>query len=341
MSEGMLSVIVPVTERFDDPVELFEAYDQALSVLGRDYEFIYVLDGAYRDTRAALLALQEAGRPLRVLQLSKSFGEATALTAGFESARGDLLMTLPAYHQVEPEAIGKLLDALPGQDMVVVRRWPRRDSRLSRLQTRAFSALLGLFLGGRFHDLGCSVRLFRRAITQEVPLYGDQHRFLPVLAERQGFRVSEIDLPQSSRDRYRRIYSPGVYPRRLLDLLTVFFLIKFTKKPLRFFGLIGASTAAIGALALVVLVFERLVLGESLADRPALLLSSLLVVLGVQVFGLGLLGELIIFTHAKDLKEYTVREIVGGDSAASAEAARTGVAAGVGEGFDRAAPGDR
>ena len=310
--ESRLSVIIPVTERYDDPAELFEAYNRALASLERDYEIIYVLDGPYPDTRQTLETLQASGHPVRVLQLSKSFGEATALTAGFDHARGDLLMTLPAFFQVDPASLPALVEALEDNDMVICRRWPRTDSAFNRLQTGLFNRLLGLLTGARFHDLGCGVRIFRRAVPDAVPLYGDQHRFLPVLASRQGFRVREIDLPQSSRESYRRIYRPGVYPRRLLDMLTVFFLIKFTKKPLRFFGLIGTGTAAIGGLLLVYIVIERLLFGVALADRPALLLSSLMVVLGVQIFGLGLIGELIIFAHAKDIKEYAVREVVNG-----------------------------
>ena len=309
---SMLSVIIPITERYDDPAELFEAYNQALAGLGYDYEVIYVLDGPYPDTRRTLEVLQAAGHPVRVLQLSKKFGEATALTAASDHARGDILMTLPAFFQVEPSSLPRLVEGLEDDDMVIVRRWPRTDSAFNRLQTSLFNRLLSFLTGARFHDLGCGVRIFRRTVPEAVPLYGDQHRFMPVLALRQGFRVREIDLPQSPRDSFRRVYRPGVYPRRLLDMLTVFFLIKFTKKPLRFFGLIGSGTAALGGLALLYVIVERLFFDVGLADRPALLLSSLMVVLGVQIFGLGLIGELIIFTHAREIKEYAVREVVNG-----------------------------
>ncbi|MCK8516814.1 glycosyltransferase [Methylonatrum kenyense] len=312
-NDPMLSVLIPVTERYDDPEALIDAYERALSTLAGPYEIIYILDGEYEDTRRTLERLQAAGKPLRVLQLSKSFGEATALTAGFDHARGNVLMTLPAYFQVEPEFLPAMVEALEGNDMVIARRWPRTDSTFNRFQTALFNRLLGMFTGVHFRDLGCSARIFRRSVSEAVPLYGDQHRFMPVLASRQGFRVREIDLPQSSRDSYRRFYRPGVYPRRVLDMLTVFFLIKFTKKPLRFFGLIGSGTATLGGLLLLYLIIDRIVFGSSLGDRPALLLSSLMVVLGVQIFGLGLLGELIIFTHARELKEYSVREIVNDD----------------------------
>jgi hypothetical protein len=195
-------------------------------------------------------------------------------------------------------------------DMVIARRHPRTDSRFNRIQTALFNWTLRAITGSPFHDLGCGVRAFRRQIAKDVPLYGDQHRFFPVLASRQGYRIKEVDIAQSPKDKFRRFHRPGIYPRRVLDMLTVFFLVKFTKKPLRFFGLIGVATFAIGSIITIYLVIQRLFFNIGLAERPALLLSSLLIVLGVQIFALGLIGELIIFTHAKDIKEYQIEEII-------------------------------
>ena len=174
-----------------------------------------------------------------------------------------------------------------------------------------FHSILRSFTGAGYHDLGCGVRAFKRQVAQEVTVYGDQHRFLPVLAQRVGFKVREVQVAQSPKDQFRGFYRPREYLHGLLDIFTVFFLVRFTKKPLRFFGMIGSITLAVGTIFLLWLVFERLFMGAPLAERPALLLSSLLVVLGVQILALGLIGELIIFTHARDLKEYTVEEIVG------------------------------
>lgn len=309
-TQRQITVIVPVSERHDDVRELYTEYKDGLQELPYDYEFVYVLDGHFPDVAEELKLLQEQGEPLKVIQLSKWFGEATALTAGFENSKGDFILTLPAYYQVEPAEIGKLLYDLRNYDIVIGRRHPRIDSLFNRIQTRAFHGLLKFITGSAFKDLGCGVRAFRRRVITELPLYGDQHRFLPLLADRLGFRIKEVNVKQSSKERFWRIYQFGVYPRRILDILTVFFLVKFTKKPLRFFGFIGTATFVIGGLITFYLVIERLFFGVALAERPALLLSSLLVVLGVQIFALGLIGELIIFTHAKDIKEYTIEEIV-------------------------------
>jgi len=199
--------------------------------------------------------------------------------------------------------------ALDKADLAIGRRWPRVGSRFEVMRRDLFHRLIATG-GQQFNDLGCGARAMKRRVLEEISLYGDQHRFLPVLASRQGFRTVEIDVAQSPLDRYDRGYPMRDYVHRVLDIFTVFFLVRFTKKPLRFFGMVGASTFAIGALLVAWLAIDRLVFLHPLADRPALLLSSLLVVLGMQLFALGLLGELIIFTHARDIKDYQIDEVI-------------------------------
>jgi glycosyltransferase involved in cell wall biosynthesis len=305
-----LSVIIPVCERYDDVRAVYATYKADLDQTDCVYEIIYVVDGDYPDVLAELKRLRNEGEPLRIIRFARAFGEATALTAGFVNSAGPFIVTLPAYYQVEQGAAAQIVRGLAGADMVVARRWPRRDSGFNRMQTQLFYKVQKFITGHEWHDLGCGARGFKRQVIEEVSVYGDQHRFLPITAQNRGFSVRELDFPQSPKDSYRRVYKPGVYLRRLLDLLTVFFLSKFTKKPLRFYGLIGTVIAVAGALIVVALVIERLFLGMPLANRPALLLGSLLVVLGIQIFGLGLIGELIIFTHARELKEYMIEEII-------------------------------
>ena len=147
-------------------------------------------------------------------------------------------------------------------------------------------------------------------MLEEISLYGDQHRFLAALADRQGFKVTEVPVRQSPLDRFKGRYSLREYARGLLDIFSIFFLVRFTKKPLRFFGMVGVATFLLGALLVTWIVVERLFFGQGLANRPALLLSSLLVVLGMQLFALGLLGELIIFTHARQIRDYQIDSVL-------------------------------
>ena len=305
-----VSVIVVIGERYDDIETVFKQYKIAVEEQVKSFEFIYVLDGQYPQVLSKLKELKSAGEAIRIFTFSSWFGEAAALRVGIENARSDKLITLPAYMQVKPDSLPKLLNELVDNDMVIAKRWPRIDSKFNRMQTKLFHKIQGLVTDSGFSDLGCGVRAFTRKVADGVSIYGDQHRFFPLLAQQKGFRVSEIELPQSEADMQKRFYKPGVYMRRILDILTVFFLVKFTKKPLRFFGLIGSVIFVLGLLFLAYVVIERMAFGLPLADRPALLLSSLLIVLGVQVFVLGLIGELVIFTHATELDEYEIEEII-------------------------------
>jgi hypothetical protein len=194
--------------------------------------------------------------------------------------------------------------------MVVVRRWPRSDSWFNKLQTRMFRSVVHAITGTVASDIGCGVRLIKRKVLDEISLYGDLHRFLPILASRQGFRVRETDLPQSASEKRVRVYSAGVYLRRMIDLLTVFFLVKFTKKPLRFFGLTGFAVLAVGVVISLYLIMERLLFQVGLSNRPLFLIGILFVVLGLQIFAIGLVGEILIFTHARELKDYTIEEVI-------------------------------
>lgn len=309
MNPDLLSIVIVVSDRHDDLAHLARTYRDGVSAWRGAVELVFVLDGAMPLALRALEATSIDGASLRVVQLPRAFGEATALTVGFERSGGATILTLPAYHQVDARELPKLLDALDGVDMAVARRHPRRDAAINRAQAAIFRAAVRFMTKTDFRDLGCGVRAMRRLVADEVRPYGDQHRFLALLARQRGFRVVEVDMAQSPQDRAVRLYRPGVYVRRLLDLLTVFFLVKFTRKPLRFFGLIGATLLCLGAVALTWVVAERLFFGIALADRPALLLSTLLVVLGAQILALGLIGELIIFTHAGDVAEYAVERI--------------------------------
>ena len=306
-----LSVIVVLSEPIIVyPLEqLYEDYKQQIATSGLRYEFIFVVDGDFPIKIEELRALEAQQGDITILIFNKDFGYSAAMSAGFEHASGEILLTLPAYHQIEPEAIPLLLEAIAGSDMVVARRWPRIDSVLNRLQSFVFNYLVKK-LGFNFNDLTCGVRVFKRKIIETVYLYGDQHRFFPVLASHYGFKVKEVEVPQSGKDALQSNFRPGVYIRRLLDLLSIFFLVKFTKKPLRFFGLTGLVVFAMGAAFTLFLGLQRLYFNEAIADRPALILGTLLIVLGIQLFAIGLIGELIIFIHARSLKEYTVEKVI-------------------------------
>lgn len=306
---GFISVVVPVVERAENLLAVYQAFAQELEARTQEHEFLFVFDGRLTPS-PELLALARADEGVRILRFARQFGETAALQLGIEKSRGDLILTLPAYFQVQPQGIHLLLDAISaGADMVVANRSPRLDSWLNRMQSRAFQSIVGGVSEQRFHDMACGVRVMRRSVAEALPLYGDLHRFIPALALREGFRVDEVAVPQHPGDARMRVYGPGIYLRRLLDIAAFFFLAKFTEKPLRFFGLVGSVFITGGVVLSLVLLIQR-VDGQGIANRPALLLAVLFLALGVQLIGLGLVGEIIVHLRAPHRRAYRVRERV-------------------------------
>jgi glycosyltransferase involved in cell wall biosynthesis len=304
---GIVSVVVPVVERTDDLMAVYHAFARELESRSEDFEFLFVFDGRFAPP-PELVALSRENEGVRILRFAREFGETAALRIGIEKSRGDLVLTLPAYFQVQPDGVGRLLDAIAaGADMAVANRSPRLDSWLNRMQSRAFHSIVGGVTDQQFHDMACGVRAMRRTVAEALPLYGDLHRFIPALALREGYRVDEVPLAQHPSDAKIRVYRPGVYFRRLIDIAAFFFLAKFTERPLRFFGLVGSVFLISGAALSLVLLVQRFE-GQGIANRPALLLAVLLVALGVQLIGLGLVGEIIVHLRAPHRRAYRVRE---------------------------------
>jgi len=307
-----LSAIVIYYEKYsyDDVIELHNAYKASLEAANLNYEFIYVVDGQLPSVIDELNKLYKLGERIKVVKLGKWFGDATALQVGFEQSSGELILTLPSYKQVDEKDIPKLIQAVNNKDMIVSWRWPRLDGILNNLQSRVFNKVIKWIVGSDFHDLKCSVRLFKREVLEKIYMYGDQDRFLPLIASKYGFKVEEVKVTQAKKDAVQKFYPFANYIARFLELISIFFLVKFTKKPIRFFGSTGLITFAIGFILAIILFIERAFLGVALADRPIVLVSILLMIFGIQSFAIGLVGELIIFTHAKDIKDYIIETII-------------------------------
>ncbi|MBD3276102.1 MAG: glycosyltransferase [Candidatus Marinimicrobia bacterium] len=307
-----LSVVIAIRDpQKADPLHpLYLEYKEQVLRTGLSFEFIFVVEGNHPSVVEELVKIKESGENITILVFAKWYGDSTVLSAGFDHAAGDIIMTLPVYRQIDPDSIPGLLTGLEENDMVAVRRYPRHDGFFSKIQVRIFHFILRGLLGFNFHDLGCSVRIFRKSVIKKIEIFGDQHRFLPVLASHHGFRVREMDAPQARDDKANKVLAAGLYVNRILDLMSIFFLAKFTKKPLRFFGFSGFLIFVGGSLITVILAFQRIFNNIPLADRPMLLLGVLLIVLGTLLFAIGLIGEMIIFTHAKAVKEYTIDKII-------------------------------
>jgi hypothetical protein len=307
-STPVVSVIVPVTERPSPLDELYEEYSPVLKEKGIPFEFVFVVEPWALQLVGPLRRLIAAREPVRVFEVGQHVGESAMLESAAEYARGEILVTLPAYPRILPEGVVELIRAVESRvDLATARRKSGERPLVARLQALMFHTLLRLGLGGSFHDVASGVRAMRRHVLETVPVYGDLFRFLPVLAEREGFRVEEVSVTSHPKDRRARIYSPGIYVRRLIDLLGLFFLVRFTRKPLRFFGLVGGVFSGVGAAILLVLFVQRLG-GQGIADRPLLLLGVLTFVLGVQAIAIGLVGEIIVHLSPKEgRRAYRIR----------------------------------
>jgi glycosyltransferase involved in cell wall biosynthesis len=307
-----LSVLVPVTGRHEDLGALYTRIEQELTSRDMPFEVIFVLDGSrFPQAEKQLRTLRAKCPGVRVYRLNRVFGESTALQAAVGRARGRIVLTLPPYVQFGAGAIGKVLDALHnGYDLVVARRQPRLDSRFNLLQSRIFHLLTRWLTGVRLSDINCRLWVMKADVLRTVPLYGDLHQFLPVLAYKHGFSIAEVPVPQNPGDARLRVYRPGAYLRRFLDIFTLAFLFNFTSKPLRFFGVLGAGVLGTGVLITGYLGVSRLLHATALADRPLLLLGVLLMALGIQTASLGLVGEIIVYTSKKTHDDYIVEAIL-------------------------------
>jgi hypothetical protein len=297
-----------LSERPISPALLYAEYAEPLRQAGFTYEFLFVTGPGWARLAGVARRLRDAGEPVVVLELAQAQGDAALVKLAAAHSRGMVLLTLPSYHRIEAASLPRLVTAvLGGHDLALARRWPRVDSAVNQFQNRALHVLLRGLARDRIHDIACGVIAMRPHVLRDLPLYGDFFRFLPVFALRQGYNVVEIDSPQHPGDRQPRVYSPGTYLRRLMDVFLVFFLLRFTEKPLRFFGLIGTAIGGSGGMILLVLLVQRL-LGHPLAERPVMLLGLLLVVVGIQAIALGLIGEIVVHLQAPQRKPYRMRQ---------------------------------
>ena len=313
-----LSVVVPIYDEEDSIPSLYERLTGVLSTMGMRYEIIAVDDGSHDRSFALLRDLARADQRLRVVRFRRNFGQTAAFTAGFERARGDVVVTIDADLQNDPADIPRLMQKIAeGYDVVSGWRAHRQDAFWNRrLPSIIANRLISLVTGLRLHDYGCSLKAYRREVVQDIQLYGELHRFIPAIASWQGVHVAELPVNHEPRRFGSSKYGIGRTLRVMLDLMTVRFLLSYATRPMQIFGLVGLVLAAIGAVILGYLGFVRLVIGDPIATRPLTLLGVLLMVLGIQLISIGLLGEMIVRSRNSDQPNalYRVREELNGDA---------------------------
>ncbi len=293
----MISVVVPVHNEERSVALLLDELASALDGIGRPWEAIFVDDGSTDGTFSALTRLHDAADNVRIVRLRRNFGKAAALQAGFEEATGDVIVTIDGDLQDDPAEIPRLLAKLDeGFDLVSGWKTKRRDPLSRRVPSRIFNSVSGRMSGLRLHDLNCGLKAYRAEVLDGLRIYGELHRFIPVLAHYRGFRVAEVPVNHRPREHGRSRYGMERYVRGFLDLLTVTFMGRYRHRPLHLFGSLGLVLSLLGGLVLAYLTVLKLT-GEAIGHRPLLTLGVLLVVVGIQLLSLGLLSELITSHH--------------------------------------------
>ncbi len=315
-----LSLVVPVFNEAANLPDLYREIAAACDPLPLRSEFLFIDDGSRDGSFEALRKIQAADPRVRVIRFRRNFGQTAAMSAGFDHARGEVVVTLDADLQNDPADIPRLLEKLgEGYDIVAGWRKCRKDRFLSRrLPSRLANRLISRLTGVRLHDYGCTLKAFRRDVLRQINLYGELHRFIPAIASKIGVEIAEIPVNHRPRSRGRSKYNILRTPRVLLDLLTVKFLLSYSTRPLQIFGLIGLFSGFAGLVIAAVLSYERLFLRQSIANRPLLLLAILLIVIGIQFITLGLMAEIMVRAYHESAAKriYHVKEILETDDAA-------------------------
>ena len=309
-----LSIVIPVFNETENIKPLIIKLSEVLDTTGKNYEIIMVDDGSTDNSFEVMRELCESYKNLRIIRFRRNFGQTAAFSAGFDLARGGIVVTLDADLQNDPADIPKLLRELDnGYDIVSGWRKKRFDNFLTRqLPSRIANYIISKFTGVALHDYGCSLKAYRSEVIKNIKLYGEMHRFIPAVASWMGVQVSEVEVNHAPRVSGKSSYGLMRTVRVILDLITVKFLLGYSTKPIQIFGLFGVVSLFLGFIIAAYLSADKIFLGHSLSDRPLLLMAVLLIIFGVQLCAMGLIGEMVVRTYyeSNDKPTYVIKEII-------------------------------
>jgi glycosyltransferase involved in cell wall biosynthesis len=317
-----LTLVIPVLNEAENLRPLVEEIDQALA--DRKYEIVFVDDGSSDGSYRQMERLREDYPQVGAIRFRRNFGQTAAFSAGFDYARGQVIVTMDADRQNDPADIPRLLEELDeGYDVINGWRKDRQDGFLLRkVPSRVANRLIARTTGVKLHDRGCSLRAFRMEVVHELRLYGEMHRFIPELASAAGFTMAEVPVNHRPRQAGESKYGLSRTFRVILDLMTIMFLRRYSARPMHLFGGIGFVSSTLGVLVALYLGGIKIWAGiqggmegfrsVQIGDRPLLMLSILLIILGVQFFLMGLLGELVVRTYHESQGKpvYYIRQIL-------------------------------
>ncbi|MFH1060899.1 MAG: glycosyltransferase family 2 protein [Pseudomonadota bacterium] len=310
-----LSVVIPIYNEAENIPNLHAEVTSAIQDLGLDYEIVYVDDGSADESFPLLRDIAASDPRAVVVSFRRNFGQTAAMSAGFDHARGQIIVTMDGDLQNDPRDIPKLLAKLnEGYDIAAGWRLDRQDAYLTRkLPSHLANRLISRITKVHLHDYGCTLKAFRREVLENIRLYGEMHRFIPAIASGVGVRIAELPVNHRPRRAGKSKYGLGRTVRVVLDLITVKFLLTYSTRPIQIFGLWGLMAGGLGFLLAFFYAFQRLFMGVPLGNKPGLLLAVLLMFIGVQLISIGLLGEMQVRTYFETQAKptYLVREVLG------------------------------
>ena len=312
--EESVSIVIPVFEEEESLPHLYKSVKSVMDRLGRKYEILFVDDGSADGSLKALEGFQKKDPSVVVVSFRRNFGQTAAMAAGFEYAEGDIIITMDADLQNDPEDIPRLLEKIKDYDVVSGWRKSRKDKFFSRrLPSMIANGLISKVTGVALHDYGCTMKAYRKEVIKNVKLYGEMHRFIPAIASWVGASITEVETNHHARRFGKSKYGISRTIRVVLDLITVKFLQSFSTRPIHAFGPGGLILGFAGFLIGLYLSFEKLALGKDIGTRPLLFLAVMLIILGVQLVIMGLLGEMLarVYHESQGKPIYTVKKVLG------------------------------
>lgn len=311
-----ISIVVPIYNEVESIPHLIDAIASSVRDQNINYEIVCVDDGSSDGSTEVLRSMARERDDLRAILLRRNYGQTPAMAAGFQYAQGNIIVTMDGDLQNDPADIPRLLEKIhEGYDLVSGWRKERQDDALTRLlPSKIANWIIGRVTGVKLHDYGCSLKAYRTELVADMNLYGELHRFLPALAFIEGARITEMPVRHHARRFGSSKYGLGRTFRVVMDLLTIFFMKKFLTRPMHVFGIVGLASMGLGTVIGLYLTILKLGFGQSIGDRPLLILAVLMVVAGIQIFCFGLLAELLMRTYHESQNRpiFRVREVVEG-----------------------------
>jgi len=299
-----LSLVVPVYNEEGSLIELFNELKRVLENTEKSFEIIFIDDGSTDKTMGVLRDIHNSYDKVKVISFQRNFGKSAALSVGFNEAQGRIVITMDADLQDDPDEIPRFIEKLDeGYDLVSGWKYHRKDPLTKRITSKFFNMLTKILTGIKIHDFNCGFKAYRRTVVKNIKIYGELHRYIPVIAKWNGYKTGEIKVKHNIRKYGKSKYGSSRLFRGFLDLITVRFLASYSKRPLHLFGFIGIILGFLGFITGLYLSLGWLK-GVPIGNRPLLFLAMLLLLMGLQFFSIGLLGEIITFNKEN---EYNIK----------------------------------